>query len=137
MSKQLEATYQVDARWQIIMANEEFCRLFRSTESGLIGRDVRDLLREDWRHDFRRYVARALVGAGEHAVTVPMLAPCGDELWCNHDLTPLIINGAPEGFRATIAPRQATVLQGPNHWWHGLAQHLVWDTELDTLARAS
>ena len=53
MSDKTIPYYQIDARWKIVRANEAFCRILHCTESTLVGRDVRDLLREDWRLDFR------------------------------------------------------------------------------------
>jgi len=91
------ATYQVDSKWRIIRADHAFCRAFRCTELSLLGRDVRDLLREDWRLDFRSYVARALVGVGDSDVTLPMVAPCGAQGWYKHALEPLMEDGVLAG----------------------------------------
>src|SRR5262245_57804609 len=51
------AGYEIDCRWRIIEANEEFSRAFQHGDARLIGRDIRDLVRNDWRMDFRKYVA--------------------------------------------------------------------------------
>lgn len=107
---------------------------------GLIGRDVRDSLREDWKIDFRRSVARALVGVGDLEVKVPMITPSGQEVWCRHDLEPILNEGLIAGFNATIEPRRAaTSAEGPKWWWQrpSLTPHRVWDAELELLARAS
>ena len=139
MRRQPTARYQVNAQWQIVEADTEFCRLFRGSRAALIGRDVRELLRQDWRLDFRRYVARALVGVGEPEAMVPMLAPCGQEVWCRHHLEAVIQDGFLAGFTATIVLRLSTVSTGPKRWWQwrGHAPHIVWDAELEPLARAS
>ena len=137
MGKELSATYQVNSRWRIVRADAEFCRLFRGTEQGLIGRDIRDLLRDDWKLDFRRYVAHALVGLGEHAVTVPMVAPYGEQLWCKHNLEAILEEGLLAGFNATIEPRRLSS-EVPKRWWQRqvLTPYRVWDSEIDLLARA-
>lgn len=96
--------YQIDSKWTIVAANDEFCRVFRCAEAGLIGRDVRDLLRADWRMDFRTYVVRALVGVGNTDVTLPMVAPCGEHGWYKHSLEPLMEDGMLVGYRATVTP---------------------------------
>ena len=54
------AAYEIDATWKIVNVNDAFCRHLRSTTSALVGRDIRDLLREDWRVDFRK-IGRAHV----------------------------------------------------------------------------
>jgi len=110
-------SYDIDAKWKIVRANEQFCRTFRVTESGLIGRDVRDLIRHDWRLDFRTYVARALVGVGETDATVPMVAPCGEEGWFRHCLEPQLEDGALLGYRATVTPHNVHAAAPPRRWW--------------------
>jgi PAS domain-containing protein len=99
------ATYQIDATWKIIRANDAFCRAFRCSQQGLIGRDVRDLLPREWRRDFRIYVARAMVGVGGCDVTLPMLASCGDQGWFKHTIEPLIDGALLIGYRASVVPR--------------------------------
>lgn len=137
MTSQTFATYEVNTDWQIVKADAEFCRLFGVTEPGLVGRDVRDLLRDDWKLDFRRYVARALVGLGDVVATVPIMAPCGEELWCRHHLEPMLNGGRLTGFIATIEPRRSNVKQGPAGWWQwqGQAPRLVWNSEVEQLAQ--
>lgn len=132
-------TYQIDARWQIVSANQAFCRLLHCTESSLIGRDARELLREDWRHDFRNYVARALVGVGDIEVTIPLVAPCGKEGWFKHELEPLIADGLLAGYRASIEPYVAVKAEAPTRWWERRASafNRVWNFDADQLARAS
>lgn len=132
-------TYQIDARWQIVSANHAFCRILQCTESSLIGRDARELLREDWRHDFRNYVARALVGVGDIEVTIPLVAPCGKEGWFKHELEPLIEDGLLAGYRATVQPYLAMKPEAPARWWERRASAFtqVWDFDVDQFARAS
>jgi PAS domain S-box-containing protein len=138
MTRTPQATYVVDAKWQIVSVDLEFCRLFRVSQSGVIGRDFRDLLRKDFRLDFRRYVARALVGAGQSVATFPMVAPCGDEHWVTHTLEPLSSEGMLAGFKATMHARVEQVEVKKSWWhWHGAAPHQVWDAEVDHLAAAS
>jgi PAS domain S-box-containing protein len=132
-------TYQIDSKWRIIRANEAFCRIFRCTEFSLIGRDARDLLRDDWRLTFRTYVARALVGIGEYEATVPLVAPCGQEGWYRHTLEPLEDNGHLVGYRATIAPREVHAAEPRKRWWDFRAQspRLVWDFDVEQLEPAT
>jgi PAS domain-containing protein len=132
-------TYQIDAKWRIVRVSETFCRAFRCTESGLIGRDVRELLREDWRLDFRAYVARALVGVGDCDATVPMVAPCGEPSWFKHTLEPLIEDGTLAGYRATMVPHIVHEAAPAQRWWdwRPLAPKMVWDFETQPLAKAS
>lgn len=139
MSDNTLPAYQIDGRWQIVSANDAFCRTLHCTESSLIGRDARELLREDWRHDFRHYVARALVGVGDVEVTVPLVAPCGKEAWFKHELEPLMEDGFLAGYRATIQPHVVAKSETPKRWWEWrpATPHDVWDFETEPLARAS
>lgn len=135
----MQPVYEIDPRWKIVKANETFCRAFRCTESGVIGRDLRDLLREDWRLDFRAYVARALIGAGELDVTLPMVAPCGEHSWYKHSLEPLMHQGVPAGYRATIQPHIVVTAEPVKRWWEWrpTVTRQVWDFEPGQLAHAS
>lgn len=133
------ATYQIDQKWKIISASEEFCSAFRCTERALLGRDVRDLLRADWRLDFRTYVARALVGVGDRDVRVPMVAPCGEQGWFKHTIEPLMEDGVLIGYRATIAPQTVRAAAPARRWWEWRAQEprLVWDFETKPVPQAT
>lgn len=125
------ATYQIDAKWAIVRANDAFCRAFRCTEQGLIGRDIRDLLREDWRLDFRSYVARALVGIGDPDVTLPMVAPCGEQRWFKHSLEPVLEDGMLVGYQAVVTPHVVHAAPARRWWdWRQQAPHLVWDFDV-------
>lgn len=137
MSDQTIPVYEIDTRWKIVRANEAFCRTFRCTESSLIGSDVRELPREDWRLDFRSYVARALVGVGDVDLTLPLVAPCGALGWFRHHLEPLTEDGLLTGYRACVQPQVATKPAAPRHWWRPIAAHQVWDFEVEQLATAS
>ena len=139
MSDTTLAVYQVDARWRIIGASEQFCRTLHCTESSLVGRDARELLRDDWRTDFRHYVARALVGLGQKEVTVPLVAPCGKQGWFKHEIEPLIENGMLEGFRASIRPQAVATPATTKPWWEWRPStfHQVWDFDAEQLAEAS
>lgn len=131
--------YQIDTRWTIVRANEAFCQTFHCTESSLIGRDVRELLRADWRLDFRTYVARALVGVGDLDVTLPLVAPCGEQGWFKHRLEPLMEDGRLAGYRASIQRHVAAAVATPKRWWtwRPVAAHQVWDFSENELAKAS
>lgn len=131
--------YEVDARWRIVRVNDAFCRLFRGTEAGLIGRDVRELLRGDFRRDFVRYVARVLVGLGEVEATVPMVAPCGRQTWLKHRIEKVLEEATLIGYRASLQLQNAPAARPHRRWWtwRAATPHLVWDTELDGLAKAS
>lgn len=133
------AVYQFDAHWRIVSASEQFCRTLRCTESSLIGRDARELLREDWRNDFRHYVAQALVGVGDTEVAVPLVAPCGKQAWFKHEIAPLIANGMLEGYRASIRPQAVARPHASKPWWEWRPStfHQVWDFDADQLAVAS
>ncbi len=139
MSDHTLPVYQIDARWRIVSANDAFCRALHCTESSLIGRDARELLREDWRQDFRHYVARALVGVGDVEVTVPLVAPCGKHAWFRHELEPLMDEGLLAGYRGTIQPYTAAKAAEPKRWWtwRPAAPHNVWDFDAEQLAKAS
>lgn len=131
------ASYQIDSKWRIVRANDACCRALRCTEAGLIGLDVRDLLRADWRLDFRAYVSRALVGIGDADVTLPLVAPCGEQGWFKHTIEPLMHDGNIAGYRATIVPR---IVPAPaKRWWswRAAAPRTVWNFDDDQLAKAS
>lgn len=130
--------YQIDARWQIVRANDAFCRALHCTESSLIGRDVRDLLREDWRLGFRTYVARALVGVGDLDATLPLVAPCGEQGWFRHQLEPLMEDGRLAGYRASIQPHSVAQVEAPKRWWQWrpATAHQVWDFDAEKFAQA-
>jgi PAS domain-containing protein len=132
-------TYQIDSKWRIVQASDEFCRTFRCTEAGLIGRDIRELLREDWRLDFRAYVARAFVGVGDLETTIPMVAPCGEPAWFKHTIEPMLEDGMLAGYRATIVPRIVHEAAPAQRWWdwRPSAPKMVWDFEARPLAKAS
>ena len=134
----MQPVYEIDQRWKIVKANEAFCRAFRCTESGVIGRDVRDLLRDDWRLDFRACVARALVDV-ELDLTLPMVAPCGEHGWYKHSLEALMDQGVLAGYRATIQPHVVAAAEPVKRWWEWrpTAAPRVWDFESDHLAQAS
>ena len=134
-----QPAYQTDQRWRIVRANEAFCRAFKCAESGIIGRDVRDLLRNDWRVDFRNYVARAMVGVGAFEVTLPMRSPSGAHVWYKHNLEPLLEGGLLAGFRATIQAQAGQAADAPKRWWEPRVAPLrrVWDVETAELAQAS
>ena len=134
---QAAPAYRIDERWRIASVNAAFCREFKSTESGLIGRDIRDLMRADWRPDFRAHVSRALVGVGERAITVPMIAPCGEQSWYTHRLEAIMQNGVLTGYRATIAPH--TIETGRRRWfqWRAVATRTVWNFEAEQISKAS
>ena len=121
--------YQVDSQWRIVRANEEFCRTFKCTEAGLIGRDIRELLREDWHRDFRNYVARALVGIGQCEANVPLTAPCGEVAWYRHALEPMLEEDSIVGYRATLTPQVAPPAPPPRRWWNWrpTAPKMVWN----------
>lgn len=138
MSDHAIPVYQIDARWKIVQANDALCQALRCTQSGLIGRDVRELLRQDCQRAFQSYVARALVGAGDFATTVPLVAPCGEQRWFNHQLEPLIEAGVLSGYRASLRPlRFAKTDAVKRRWqWRPLPPHQVWNFEDNGLARA-
>jgi len=140
MSDQAIAAYESDTRWRLVDVNEAFCRTFHGTRSSLVGRDVRDLLRADWRADFRSYVARALVGVGDADVTLPLVAPCGLEGWFKHRLEPRIKDGQLAGFHATLEPYAVpvNVVGLKRCWvWRPVAAHRGWTCEREPLAEAS
>ena len=96
--------YQVDSKWRIVAANDEFCRALRVTAPSLIGRDVRELIRQDWQSDFSSYVAKALVGAGDASMTLPIVRPREEPAWFMHTLEVIKIAGAISGYRAWLVP---------------------------------
>jgi PAS domain-containing protein len=134
-------SYQIDKQWRIERANDEFCRAFKCTQAGLIGRDVRELVRADWHRDFRNYVSQALIGIGAREGTVPMMAPCGAVAWYRHVIEPLLEDGAITGYRATLTPHGAPAVAAPRRWWQWrpTAPIMVWNFDLQpqTLAKAS
>lgn len=127
-------SYQIDSKWTIVAANEAFCQAFRCSEGGLVGRDIRDLLRADWRLDFRTYVARALVGVGDSNVTLPMVAPCGEHGWYKHSLEPLMENGMLIGYRAAVTPHVVRKATPDNKWWQFRAPRTVWNFDTQPIA---
>ena len=129
--------YQIDSKWRSVGANEAFCRAFRCSLQGLIGRDIRELLREDWRRDFRTYVAQALVGVGQFEATVPMVAPCGDSGWYRHALEPILEDGRIAGYRATVTPHIVNEPPPARRWWEWrpASPKLVWDFDGRPLAK--
>lgn len=140
MADQTIRSYVIDARWRIVQASEGFCRTLDYAESSLLGRDVRDLLRPDWRADFRHYVARALVGVGELDATIPLVSPSGEKGWFTHRLEPLIDDGALAGYRATIEPHAVTSTAVASKRWWAWPRGAVpagWDTVRGPFARAS
>jgi PAS domain S-box-containing protein len=130
--------YEIDGHWQIVSANDAFCRIFQCTESSLRGRDVRELLRPDWRHDFRNYVARALVGVGSMEVSLPFVAPCGKQGWFKHTLEPLLDGGLLAGYRASLQPQAVARGKAARRWWdrRPAAFSRVWNADADQLAKA-
>lgn len=138
MENSLIPQYEVDARWNIVRANTAFCRLFRSTPAALVGRDVRELLRDDFATDFRRYVARVLVGLGDRDATFPMVAPCGEQAWLRHHIDQVFEDGTLSGYRASLQRLTAHATAAPKRWWHWrpVQAHQVWDVELDQAALA-
>jgi PAS domain S-box-containing protein len=110
-----DCVYEVDRKGLIVYASDGLCRALRCTRMGLMGRDLRDLLRPDFRPDFRMYVSRALVGIGAKEIVVPILAPSGEEGWFKHSLEPLLDNGRIMGYRATMTP--PPVKTHPRRWW--------------------
>lgn len=125
-----ECMYEVDYRGRIVSATDEFCRALRCTRPGLVGRDVRDLLRPDFRSDFRLYVSRALVGVGSNEIVVPMIAPCGEEGWFKHVIEPVIEDGRIGGYRARVVPPPMKHARARRWWqWPTPETRLVWNFE--------
>jgi PAS domain-containing protein len=139
MDKQAAPSYEIDRSWKIVRVNDAFCREFKCSESGLVGRDIRDLMRGDWRLDFRSYVSKALVGVGEPGVALPMVAPCGEQGWYTHQLQAVMQNGVVAGYRATLAPHGVHAATGPRRWfnWRPAAPRTVWNFEADQLSKVS
>lgn len=123
--------YEVDRTGIIIDATDELCRALRCTRASLIGRDVREVLRPDYRQDFRLYVARALAGAGSAETMVPMLAPSGDEGWFKHTIEPTVREGRITGYRAVVVPPNPPAAK-PRRWWQWPAAEPrpVWNFEM-------
>jgi PAS domain-containing protein len=119
-------TYQADPNWRIVAANEAFCRALRASAAGLIGRDVRDLIRRDWRSDFGSYVAMALVGAGNDTLTLPLVTPRAGETWFMHTLEAIQDGGSVAGYRAWLVPHIAGQRQGWRRWFRREV-HQVWN----------
>ena len=96
---------------------------------GLMGRNMRELLRADFRPDFRIYVSRALVGIGGREIMVPVVAPCGEEGWFKHSIEPIVEDGRIAGYRGTVVPppQQAAA----RRWWQWPAAEprQVWNFE--------
>ena len=138
MENQAAPAYEVDQQWKIVRVNDAFCKEFKCSESGLIGRDIRDLMRADWRPDFRSHVSRALVGVGEAAVGLPMVAPSGEQGWYTHQLEAIMRNGALNGYRATIAPHAGDAAVG-RRWfnWPAAAPRTVWNFEDEQVRKAT
>lgn len=110
-----ECVYEVDRRGLIVYASDELCRALRCTRMSLMGRDMRELLRPDFRPDFRMYVARALVGVGSREIVVPIVAPNGEEGWFKHSLEPMTDEGRIVGYRAVMVP--PPVKTKARRWW--------------------
>jgi PAS domain S-box-containing protein len=125
-----DCVYEVDRRGLIVHVSDELCRALRCSRMGLLGRDVRDLLRPDFRPDFRMYVSRALVGVGYTEIVVPMVAPCGEEGWFKHAIEPITEDGRITGYRATVVPPPSKA-STPRRWWQWPTPELrlVWNFE--------
>jgi PAS domain S-box-containing protein len=123
-----DCVYEVNEKGRIVSASDEFCRALRCARPGLMGRDVRDLLRPDFRPDFRIYVARALVGIGSPEIMVPIVAPCGEAGWFKHAIEPIVDGGRIVGYRATVAPPPS---KHARRWWQWSTPetHQVWNFE--------
>jgi PAS domain S-box-containing protein len=131
-----ECVYEVNQKGRIVHVSDEFCRALRSTRPGLVGRDVRDLLRPDFRADFRIYVARALVGVGEAAIMVPMVTPGGEHGWFKHAIEPIVDGGRIMGYRASVVPPPMQQARARRWWqWSTPEPRLVWNFETATKAR--
>jgi PAS domain S-box-containing protein len=125
-----ECVYEVNQKGRIVSASDEFCRALRCTRPVLMGRDVRDLLRPDFRADFRTFVARALVGIGEAEIMVPMVAPCGERGWFKHAIEPIVDGGRITGYRALVVPPQMKHARARRWWqWSAPEPRLVWNFE--------
>lgn len=135
MTEPTPALYEIDSNWRIVRASDSFSRALRCTAQGLIGRDVRDLVRQDWRADFQSYVSKALVGVGEYDATVPLVAPCGQQGWFKHRLEPITEKGLLKGCRVTVMlqseRRRMLKLWWP--WRKGTPQR-VWDFDSGKMA---
>ncbi len=111
-----DCVYEVDRKGRIVYASDALCRALRCTRMGLMGRDLRDLLRPDFRPDFRMYVSRALVGVGSKEIVIPVVTANGEEGWFKHALEPMTDDeGRIAGYRATVVPPPVTMQ--PRRWW--------------------
>lgn len=126
--------YEVDTRWRIVSTSPAFCQLLRCTSSAIVGRDVRDFFRVDWRPDFKVYVARALTGVGDLEIAVPIVTPCGAEMWMRHRLEPLRSAGRVTGYRASVGPKVEAAPAEPWWQWRPAVPHIVWDFEATKLS---
>jgi hypothetical protein len=79
--------------------------MMRCAEAGLIGRDVHDLIRQEWRPHYGTLIERARDGRSE--IAVPLIAPCGLEGWFTHTMEPVREGGAITGYHATVVARTA------------------------------
>jgi PAS domain-containing protein len=130
-----ECVYEVNQKGRIVSASDVFCRALRCTRPGLMGRDVCDLLRPDFRANFRMYVARALVGVGEAAIMVPMVAPCGEHGWFRHAIEPIVEGGRITGYRAAVVPPPMKHARARRWWQRSTPElRLVWNFESATKA---
>lgn len=128
-------TYEVNQSGRIVGASEEFCRALRCTRPVLMGRDVRDLLRPDFRASFRISVARAMAGAGDAAIMVPMVAPCGEQGWFKHAIEPIVEGGRILGYRAAVVPPPMKQARRRRWWQRSTPEpRLVWNFETATKA---
>ena len=118
--------YQVDSNWRIVAANAQFCRTLRAPEASLIGRDVRDLVRRDWQSDFSSYVAKAIVGAGDDTLTLPIVTPRAGEAWFMHTLEAISDGGSVTGYRAWLVPHVPRQSEPWPRWHRREARH-VWN----------
>ena len=128
--------YQVDSNWRIVAANAEFCRALRAPSAGLIGRDIRDLIRRDWQSDFSSYVAKAIAGAGDDTLTVPIVMPRTGETWFMHTLEVIADGSSVTGYRAWLVPHFASESRARG-WWRRRTStpHHVWNFDSDLKLR--
>lgn len=126
--------YEVDTRWRLVSTSPAFCQMLRCTASAIVGRDVRDFFREEWRPDFKVYVARALMGVGDLEIAVPIVTPCGVEMRVQHRIEPLRSAGRVTGYRALVGPEVEAPAAGPWWQWRPAAPHIVWDFDAARLS---